>query len=464
MSEDDMSVGEIPEATQSKPPEPPPKPPEPPPAPPPKPAEIDTKEKVDTKELDEAREEDKAGGASATPGKGAPGAVDSKDAAKDKKVENVDKPTEPDPKAKDTFDKKMAELNGGKTPDSKSDETEKSKDAKPDETPKDAKPGEKPKDTKAEDPKANDPQRQKLVDKINDNPKLKEAFDKMAPDQQKKMLDSIQDASKDKEQRNPSHNIEQNMLKALGDGKLGLTDKKGNTVMDNLRSMQENALKQEDHAKHRNKSEEFSGTLANIANPDKIGQGGYNYCAQTAVEQKFAVDKPGEYSRIMNDLSTNGKAQLADGSVLKATIDQNNMGDGNRANTLFQQSLTDNIDPSFAEYVMGGTREGLTSSQTISALDKLYGTEHDSTGNISTGPFESPKSTMDNMKKELDSGRSVIVGTKDTDPVTGGTVPHQVVVTGIQDGQISYIDSNKGGSKTVPVEDFSRIYEYFHKK
>lgn len=103
------------------------------------------------------------------------------------------------------------------------------------------------------------------------------------------------------------------MVKLLEQGKLGNKDSQGNSLLQNLHTMQNQQF-----AAGLDGKEVFQSTCRNITNPDFIHQGNRGTCSVTTVEYIQAKNHPAEFTRIASGLTgEQGEVTMKNGDSIK---------------------------------------------------------------------------------------------------------------------------------------------------
>lgn len=107
-----------------------------------------------------------------------------------------------------------------------------------------------------------------------------------------------------------------NLTTLLGDGKLGMEDSKGKSLLSNLQSLRSQSFAREGEHKL-DGSQIYSEVLGQTARPGSISQGSRGTCTVTTMEHLQATREPSEYVRIMTGLTgASGNVRLRSGDIL----------------------------------------------------------------------------------------------------------------------------------------------------
>ncbi|MFP5504102.1 MAG: hypothetical protein ACLGIN_16575, partial [Candidatus Sericytochromatia bacterium] len=230
----------------------------------------------------------------------------------------------------------------------------------------------------------------------------------------------------------------------------------------------------------------ISQALVEVADPVTISQHGRGTCAATSVQILLAHESPAEYVRVLTQLaSPAGEAKLPGGAVIRREPDWNAGNDGGRS------TPSRLLQPAFMEFANGeldylneedldldpATRRkassGLTAEQAVQLLDGV---------GLADGGFETqgllyaadlPDATATGLDETIESARDMLMvlqSGKVIDPKTqdrlmaalerqaspaspvyatviytlyperGDVGFHAVLVTGVKDGQVNYIN------------------------
>ena len=100
------------------------------------------------------------------------------------------------------------------------------------------------------------------------------------------------------------------------------------------------------------KKQVLSDLVDEVGVPYKfINQNNRGTCAATSISHKLALEQPAEYARLVTDLATTGKSNLANGDTIQVPSpdvfqsDNSTRSDGER---LLQSSLMDYAHPGFS--------------------------------------------------------------------------------------------------------------------
>lgn len=280
-------------------------------------------------------------------------------------------------------------------------------------------------------------------------------------------------------------------LKALkAQGKLEMVDPGWNTLRDNLDA----------YLKAGGDPAKAEPVLAQLARPEgTIIQAREHACVAATVQLAIARDNPAQYFQMATDLAASGEAKLPNGEVIRvsaknlAWIDAQDLPPAERTNAIFQAALMD--------YASGGGYDMASDLVTTKEAENVTSTMHglkpaqaqklneallqvptlegpgffdrllEKIGYGSTPAEAAAESLTDAMAAALEGGHGgvmvvVSAGLEEIDlppalkrflPQEDWRVPrfHMVLVKGVQDGQVTYVDPT-GQTRTESLADFSK--------
>lgn len=254
----------------------------------------------------------------------------------------------------------------------------------------------------------------------------------------------------------------QTLQQMLLDGKLpGEKDPVGGqTLLENLEAISEQSV-----ASGIDQGALVADLVQEIADPSCIDQQLYNTCGATTAQIVIARQNPSEYARIVAGLaSPEGQVKIKSGATLKRDPDWS-AADGGR--TLSSQL----IQPAFMDHSNGGIFDytnakdgrklgpwsvpGMLPNEMAKVLHDVTGKSYDHLEVVSLNPLDSLKFGLcvDKLKKAA-PGKEVPIMVNYADQESA-VVPHWLLVTGVKDGKVNYINP-WGREESMSVNELRR--------
>ncbi|MBM3273662.1 MAG: hypothetical protein FJZ00_00810 [Candidatus Sericytochromatia bacterium] len=192
------------------------------------------------------------------------------------------------------------------------------------------------------------------------------------------------------------------------------------------------------------------------AAPRRIDQGNYHTCAATTAQRLLAQQNPAEYARLMAGLSSkDGKVMLSNGDTMSRPADWNkSVHDGrDLASRLFQSSA---MSYAAAEHNQtynnetdrrGNGNTGLGAAMVVSLFEGLFGRDYEKFAASSIGA----DAVLKKIKDAVAKGAMVPCA------ITVNGNNHEVLVTSIKDGKVTYYDPSDGQLKTRTEAEFKAM-------
>lgn len=254
----------------------------------------------------------------------------------------------------------------------------------------------------------------------------------------------------------------QTLQQMLLDGKLpgGKDLVGGKTLLENLA-----ALSQQSVASGIDQKELVADLVQEIADPSCIDQQLRNTCGATTAQILIARQNPSEYARIVAGLaSPEGQVKIKSGATLKRDPDWS-AADGGR--TISSQL----IQPAFMDHSNGGLFDytnakdgrkvgpwsvpGMLPNEMVKVLQDVTGKNYDHFEAVSLNPLDSLQFGLCVGKlKKAAPGKEVPIMVNYADE-KNALVPHWLLVTGVKDGKVNYINP-WGREESMSVDELRR--------
>jgi hypothetical protein len=275
--------------------------------------------------------------------------------------------------------------------------------------------------------------------------KFKEKYDALSPEQ-RAMYDKIAATmGNDSEAKNA-------LAAMLINGALDQKDMRdGKTLLEQL-----NAMATQEMGPGITRSKLLREVCIDIANPGRIDQGSYNTCAATTAQRMLAQQNPAEYARLMAGLSSkDGKVTLSNGDTMTRPSDWNkSVHDGrDLASRLFQSSAMSYAAGKHNQTYnnetdrRGNGNTGLSAGMVVSLFEGLFRKDYEKFDVSSS----SPDAVMQKVKDAVAKGAMVPCA------ITINGNHHEVLVTSIKDGKVTYYDPGDGQLKTKTEAEFKAM-------
>lgn len=274
-------------------------------------------------------------------------------------------------------------------------------------------------------------------------------------------------------------------------GVLNQKDSKGTSVADHLRDI----LKRPEKPGLPSPTQVVRELIDGWVSPQSIHQGNGTFsCTAATIQGIMASTSPGEYARVVKGLVFDGQVQTAGGDKLEANLSGLAQDEGrNGVEDIFQETVmsfgrglpevgsdktwgngsfgsvtpasrpktssppavgSSNGSPKKPRGRLGSLvagNDGLTSHQFSETVRSLTGQR-----SVTLEPAEGfTKASMQGVLSELLKKGPVPVGVSGVDS-QGNPTLHAVRVTSLTPGTITFQDSGKGKSETVPADEFQR--------
>ncbi len=278
---------------------------------------------------------------------------------------------------------------------------------------------------------------------------FKEAYDKLSPEQ-KAQYDSVAKTLGN----DPAGKRALAVL--LVNGALAAKDLKGDgTLLDHLDTIATGPL-----ADGIDRKQLLSNVVGDIANSGNISQGTYNTCGAATAQRLLAGQSPAEYARIMAGLtSPSGEVKLANGDTLKRAPDWDKSRDDGRdlAGRLFQASVMAYAAAKGGESYSNATdertkkngvkKQGLNAAEVVYMFEGLLGKDYEKYAVSDIGA----DALMQKIKSVVAKGGVVPCA------ITVDGSRHEVLVTKVENGQVSYYDPRSGQTKVMAEAEFKAM-------
>jgi hypothetical protein len=222
----------------------------------------------------------------------------------------------------------------------------------------------------------------------------------------------------------------------------------GGTLLENLAALSERTL-----ATGIVRESLVSDLIQEVENPVIITQGDKNTCVATSSVMDLALRNPSEYVRLVTGLaSSEGKVKMAGGSTLKREPEwQESLGDRTQSIHLLSGTLMEFGNGPLAYDSVSDNHEafnkGLYQGLFIIGANRILSQLHDRNYDGLIVTRWNLDAVMKRMAEATEAGKRVPVG------LAWGDGGHQVVVEGIANGQVQFLNPH-GNRERLPEAEF----------
>lgn len=237
-------------------------------------------------------------------------------------------------------------------------------------------------------------------------------------------------------------------------------DGKGNTTLANLARLASEPLNTA-AAGDTTKAEVLESVLRDIANPNRIDQGDAPTCTVTSMQFELVADEPGEYTRLMADLTgPAGRTEMRNGGDLVLEAGETGARDGRSvSHTVFQNAAMEygnGRDSQFDPYAQksvnqktGAEQRGLKPAQQTQVLRQLFGINYESKNFATEAEGAKALEKIRNYSARGAQNRPIVL------QIDQGDFNHAVTLDSVKDGRVNFRDPY-GVLRSMPEENFAK--------